>query len=406
MNIFREIPPTAGFNVTLGDVLSLFIPSSKRGELKEDFKNYIKADYAEITYSGTAALYFILEALKELSSRKTVVIPSFICPLVPLAIRRAGLKVEVCDITKRSFDFDIPELIRICRYNNDILAVIPVHLAGIPADLDRILNITLDNNIFVIEDCAQSLGADYHGKKTGSIADLAFFSLCRGKGLTIYEGGCLVSNKKEYVPLLKNKIKQLVKNDHLSEGLKILELMGYALFYRPELFWFVFSLPQVYWSLRGNPLKARSEDYGPDFGTYRVSDLRQRIACHAFSRIEDEIGRQREKAAYYIRELDELKDIRIISEPGETRSNYPYLVIVFDDPKKCDRARMNFSGSGLGVSWVYDRAVTGYDYLKDFLPAKACPNAGYISRNSITLSTNSFLKEKDMSLIVNIIKDL
>ncbi len=406
MNIFREIPPTAGFSLSFQDILSLFIPSKDLGALKEDFKEYLKVDYAEVAYSGTAAFYLILKFLKEISSKETVIIPSFVCPLVPLAIQKAGLKAEVCDIAPGSFDFNIPELEELCRGNNDILAIVPVHLAGIPIDLDKVLDIAKRYNIFIIEDCAQSLGADYHGKKTGAWGDFAFFSLCRGKGLTIYEGGVIVSNKKENTPLLENKIKQLVHGAHLSEGIKILELLGYAFFYRPLLFWFVFSLPQVFWNLRGKPLKAMSEDYSLDFGTHKVSNFRQRLGRNTFYRIEEEINKQRDKALYYIRELAGLKGIRLIREREGARSNYPYLVLVFDDPQKCDRARRNFSGSGLGVSWVYDRAITDYDYLKGFLPAKTCPNARYIAKNSITLSTNSFLKEKDLSLIVNIIKGL
>jgi perosamine synthetase len=307
MNIFREIPPTAGFTLSLRDISSLFIPPKVSGSLKEDFKGYLEVDYAEVAYSGTAAFYLILESLKEISFKKTVIIPSFVCPLVPLAIQKAGLKTEVCDIASGSFDFNIPELEDLCRANNDILAIVPVHLAGIPVDFDKVRDIAKKYNIFIIEDCAQSLGADYRGEKTGVLGEFAFFSLCRGKGLTIYEGGVIVSNKKEYIPLLENKVKQLFKDDHLSEGIKILELLGYALFYRPELFWFVFSLPQVFWNLSGKPLKAMSEDYSSDFGTHRVSDFRQRLGHNTFCRIEDEIDKQRDKALYYIRELERVK---------------------------------------------------------------------------------------------------
>ena len=133
MNLLREIPPTAGLPIYPRDLICAFFKRNRPGSLEEDLKNYLGASYAAVTYSGTAAFYIILEALKSLSPKKTVIIPSFICPLVPLAIKRAGLKVLVCDINKNSFDFEINRLKELCS-GKDILAVVPVHLAGIPAE--------------------------------------------------------------------------------------------------------------------------------------------------------------------------------------------------------------------------------------------------------------------------------
>jgi dTDP-4-amino-4,6-dideoxygalactose transaminase len=184
MNLFREIPPTAGLPLSAKDILPIFY-INKHGLLEDDFSKYLGAAYAKITYSGTAAFYIILEALKNLSPKKTVIIPSFICPLVPLAIRRAGFKTLVCDIEKDSFNFRIDKLEEICLNNKDILSIVAVHLAGIPIDFAPIKKMARENKIFIIEDCAQSLGAMHQGKKTGSLGDFSFFSLCRGKGLTI-----------------------------------------------------------------------------------------------------------------------------------------------------------------------------------------------------------------------------
>ena len=233
MSIFREIPPTAGFSFLLKDLFSIF---SKQGSLEDDFKHYLNVPYVSVTYSGTSAFYIILESLKELSSKQTVIIPSFICPLVPLAIKRAGLKIEVCDINRENFNFDIRQLQEICTKNSDILAIVAVHLAGIPVDFDQIKQIAQNYKIFIIEDCAQSLGAIYKGKKVGALGEFSFFSLCRGKGLTIYEGGVIVTKQKEYSAIINSTIKKLTKNDLFSETLKVSELFGYWIFYRPSLF--------------------------------------------------------------------------------------------------------------------------------------------------------------------------
>jgi dTDP-4-amino-4,6-dideoxygalactose transaminase len=346
----------------------------------------------------------ILETLKELSAKKTVIIPAYICPLVPLAIKRAGLNIEVCDINYEDFNFNYAELESLCRNNTDILAVIPTHLAGIPVEIDKVLNIAKERSIFVIEDCAQSLGAEYSGKKVGTFADFAFFSLARGKGLTIYEGGAATTNNDEYAKVLNAKAKLLAKGDIFSETLKLLELAGYWLFYNPFLFWFVFRLPQVFWKMQGRSFKAAAEEYSTSFGIHRVSKLRKFIGHLSFYRLEDEISAQREKAAYYINNLKEGKGIRIIQEKINSRSTYPFLVLLFDDLNKRERILRDLENAGLGASIVYASPVSGYPYLKNDVPQKNIPAALSLNQRQITLSTNSFLKSKDLSLIVETIK--
>ena len=88
MSVLREIPPTAGWPLHAKDIL-LFNENSHEGSLELDFKNYLDVEYVKVLNTATAALYLILEALKDISGKKTVIIPSFICPLVPLAVKKA-----------------------------------------------------------------------------------------------------------------------------------------------------------------------------------------------------------------------------------------------------------------------------------------------------------------------------
>ncbi|MDD5595884.1 MAG: DegT/DnrJ/EryC1/StrS family aminotransferase [Candidatus Omnitrophica bacterium] len=402
MSIFREIPPTAGFPIYWGDLLPLLkFPKYAYG-LEDDFKKYLPVNYARTAYSGTAAFYFILEGLKELSSKKTVIIPSFICPLVPLAIARAGLKVEVCDIVRDSFNFDLKQLEgQCCR--EDVLAVVPAHLAGLPLEFIPLEKIARKYGIFIIEDCAQSLGASYQGKKVGTLGDFGFFSLCRGKGLTIYEGGLLTAKEQAHAELIEGRIRELVKKDYFSEGLKILELFGYALFYRPFAFWFIFSLPQIFWKLRGNKLRAMIEDFNQDFATHEVSQLRKSIGHLSFYRLDEEIKRQREKADYYLEGLKGIKGVRAIKESGCGQGTYPFLTLLFDDPVKRNRFLDTYENCGLGVSIIYTSVVSGYSYLKEVVPQKAFPAGSFLAERHLTLSTSTFLKRKDQDRLLEII---
>jgi len=406
MAIFREIPPTAGFPVTIKEIVALCDPHSYRASLEEDCERFLRVNYAKVAYSGTASLYFILESLKQFSSKKTVIIPSYVCPLVPLAVRRAGLKVAVCDINQYDFNFDQKALEKLCAQSNDILAIIVVHLAGIAVNVEIIENIAHTYKLFVIEDCAQSFGATFRGKKIGSFGDFSFFSLCRGKGLTIYEGGIIVTNNNTYADSIERIYRGFSRNDFLSESLKIFELFGYAIFYRPLLFWFVFRLPEFFWSARGNHLRSVREEYEIDFPTHRVSNVRKRIGHFCFERLETEIQAQRFKAQCYLDELSGRRGMRIVQESDGDRATYPFLVLIFDDPELRNRAYNALNSSGLGVSQLYACAVSDYDYLKDFIPSGIYPNGRSVARGHLTLSTSTFLKPCDITAVTAMLKKL
>jgi perosamine synthetase len=403
MRIFREIPPTAGFPLYLNDFLSSF---KAEGSLEEDFRNYIGLDYARVTYSGTAAFYFILETIKGLASKKTIVIPAYVCPLIPLAVKRAGLKIEVCDISHDRFDYDYQELENICLKSNDILAIVAVHLAGLPLDFEAIKKITEGRGIFIIEDCAQSLGAEYKGIKTGSLADFSFFSLCRGKGLTIYEGGVALAKNKEYSVLLEHKSDLLAKEGGFSEALKIWELFGYWIFYRPQLAWFILQMPQLFWQFQGNKLRAVAEYFSEDFPVHKVSKFRKSLGHASFRRVEQEIAGQRAKADFYLEALKAVEGIRVIKELAGTKATYPYRRLVFDQPQRREAALKALWHCGLGVSQIYAYAVIDYDYLKPVIPYKDYPNGRSLAAREITLSTSTFLRESEMDSVIAKIKSL
>ena len=400
MNPFREIPPTAGWPINTASLAKRIFNQYPEKGLEKEFQGYLGAPLALLTYSGTAAFYLILKSLQKLSGKKTVIIPAFVCPLIPLAIARAGLQVMPCDINPDNFDFDLQALEKICAQNKDVLAILAVHLGGIPVELGGILEIAKRKKIFVIEDCAQSLGAEYRGKKTGSWGDFSFFSLCRGKGLTIYEGGLAVTNRAEYAGLLDTCANQLMPENGLSEALKIFELFGYSLFYRPQLFWFVFRLPQIYWQIRKNPLKAMGEYFDTGFPLHKVSRFRAGAGYAAFSRIDDNIRMQREKTALYVNGLKNIPAVKPVLEPSGATASYPYLGLIFADAAKRNTALNIFRNSGLGVSLIYLHAITDYPYLQGIVPDKDCPRARDLAEKSLTLSTSIFLNHNDLSNIV------
>lgn len=403
MSLIREIPPTAGWPLSIITLIASCLKKHPRGLLEEDFKKHLGSPSALLTYSGTAAFYLILETIKKLSNKKTVIIPAIICPLIPLAIKKSGLKIKVCDTNANNFDFDLIKLKNICSSDNDILAILAVHLGGLPIDFLALKETARSSNAFIIEDCAQSLGAKYHNKETGSLGQFSFFSLCRGKGLSIYEGGIAVTNDPKFSGALNDTAREIIRRDTLSESLKITELFAYSIFYRPGLFWFAFRLPQLFWQLRNNPEKAMGEYFKPDFPIHKISAFREYVGHINFPNLKERIDEQRKKIEIYLSGLRNIPGIKPIVELEQTTASYPYLAVLFENAKKRDSALSLFRNSGLGISQIYLKAITDYAYLKDIVPNTECGNSRTLSERTISLSTSSFLNESDLK---NILKAL
>ncbi len=403
MGILREIPPTAGIPIFADDLWAVLAGKLPGVSFETALNNRLGLPYGRLTSSGTAALYLILETLKTLSAKRTVVIPSYICTLVPIGIARAGLKVEVCDITGKDFNFDMDELERICNENDDVLAIVAGHIGGIPADIGSVRRVASSRGIYVIEDCAQALGASCTGRPVGTLGDFAFFSLGVGKGLTIFEGGFLTTSKNELTSHLDSVMTKLLRQKPLAESLKVFQLLGYGIFYRPETFWFFFKLPQKFWLMIGDRVKANL-DYYTDFPLQKISRLRQSIGLAGLGRVDGAIKAQREKASYIMNGLKDVKGIGFIKESSGDMATYPFVTVIFDEGSRRERVLSALQKTGLGADRLYLSAITDFDYISDIVPQKPVPGGRSIASRILTLSTSVYLETRDLDVVIETIK--
>ena len=400
MVALRHIPPTAGYPIGISDLMAW----RASGSLSEDMRELLGVPYARITCSGTVAFYVTLQAIRGLTTKRTLIIPAFICPLVGLAIVRAGFKIIVCDIAANGqIDYDMNQLKHVCESTPDAAAIVIAHLGGMPADLDAIRAITQPHGLMLIEDCAQALGAEYKGKKVGTIGDFAFFSFARGKGMTLYEGGVLVSKHGEFAVLLDSAYEQHVPKNRFAELGALSGLLGYALFYRPSLFWFIFDSTYIFWNRLGDEVRAAAEYNRLEFPIYQISAFRQRLGHAFFRRLRPQVVRQWESAQRYFNLFRHAVDFRCIEELPDTRATYPYVVLVFPDRTSRDMALKAIRAEGLGAFIIYIRALEDYDYMKPYLPEVKAPNARRFAEYSLTLSTNLYLREKDRARIAKLL---
>jgi perosamine synthetase len=164
--------------------------------LEEDWSRYLGVAHTVALNSGTAALH-CAAAAHGLGPGDEVIVPAFTFAATALAVAQQGAVPVFCDVDACSYNLD-PGLIEE-RLSERTRAVLPVHLHGLPADMDRVRELADARSIAVIEDAAQAPGAEYRGRKTGTLGACAAFSLNATKPLCGGEGGLFVSDEPTLV---------------------------------------------------------------------------------------------------------------------------------------------------------------------------------------------------------------
>ena len=161
---------------------------------EKEFAEYIGVKHAIAVNSGTAALHISIASL-DIGPGDEVIIPPFTFIATASSILHNNAIPIFADIDNQSYTLD-PESVK-KKISNKTRAILPVHLAGITADMGPLLDIAKENNLHIIEDACQSHGAKYNGKKVGSIGDLGTFSFYPSKNMTTGEGGIVTTNSSK-----------------------------------------------------------------------------------------------------------------------------------------------------------------------------------------------------------------
>ena len=245
--------------------------------------------------SGTAAFVVALRTLARRNpGRSRVVVPAYTCPLVPLAVRLAGLRAVACDTLPGGFGIDPGALGRCC--DETALAVVPAHLGGRASDISAVSAVAHAYGAVVIEDAAQALGASFGGRSVGLSGDIGFFSLAVGKGLTTYEGGVLFSRDPDLHAELQGTASRVLQPGLLWNARRVLELLGYAVAYNPALLPLAYGRPLRRGLDRGDEIAAVGDAFTLDgIPLHRMDPLRLRVAANALERLPAflEAGRDR-----------------------------------------------------------------------------------------------------------------
>ncbi len=243
----RSIPPAAA-PFTISDIMrglaGLAMPQRTYAALTASIQHAFDVPYVFFVSSGTAALYLVLKALKEIHpDRHEVLIPAYTCFSVPSAIVAAGLTVRICDVDSQTLDFDTIALRNQLTDTKSLLCIVPTHLFGSVAVSAALKQHLADPAIMIVEDAAQAMGMQCNGAKVGTAGDAAIFSLGRGKSVSAVAGGIILTRNKTIADNIAHCVKDLPQVSMVAHIREVLVACALSVFIRPSFFWIPQSLP-------------------------------------------------------------------------------------------------------------------------------------------------------------------
>lgn len=320
-------------------------------EFERKFAKYIGVKYALATSSCTGALHLALLSLG-IGKGDEVIVPDIIWIASVAPITYVGARPVFVDIDPVTWCIDTKKIEE--KLTKRTKAIMPVHLYGHPADMRKIIFLAAKYKLFVIEDAAESLGATYYGRKTGSMGDAGVFSFHGSKMLVTGEGGMLVTNSRK----LYERARFL--NSHANNPAK--------LFWNTEIGY-----------------------------KYKMSDLQAALGIAQLSRLGELLKKKRQIFSWYRNRLADFPGVRLnVQKPG-CKNSYWMTTFVWDKKFKVKKGAVLKRLLNLGIH------ARPFFYPLTTLPPfrqKVRHSVSYtVSPYAINLPCGLNLKEKEAELV-------
>jgi len=324
--------------------------------------------------SCTAALHLSLLAI-ELEKDDEVILPSMTFAATANAVIHAGGVPVFADCKIETMNIDIKDIKR--KITKKTKAIIPVHFAGRPCEMDKIILIAKKFNLKVIEDCAHAIETKYKGKFAGTFGDIGCLSFYVTKNVVTGEGGAIITNNIKYA----NKI-------------KVLALHG---------------LTKNAWSRFNDKGYLHYKVVSPGF-KYNMMDIQASIGIHQLKKITDSWKKRKKIWEFYNESFNKMPFIKLDSIIQHMRHAYHLYIILLDINKlKITRdiflEEMRKLNIGVGVHYtalhLHPYYKKKYNYKKgDF------KNTEFISKRTVSLPLSPKLKLKDQRDVVKAVKKI
>ncbi len=394
VRIGRTLPPALApihFKNIVNGILAMFSGDKSTRTFADQLKKHFNVQYCYLLSSGKASLTLILQALKELYPDKDeVLIPAFTCYSVPASIVRAGLKIRICDIEPETLDFDYDELAGHLS-SPRLLCVIPTHLFGVTADIPRVREMVGDRDITIVEDAAQAMGGEHSAGMVGTLGDVGFFSLERGKAFSTVEGGIIITNSAEIGNALERLSDKIPAYSPKEKIVLVIYAAALSVLSRPWLYWFPRSLPFI---------GLGETIFAPDFLIKRMSTFQAGMATGWQDRLSDIIKSRKKNAGFLSSSGVKVSGGSKVLLSGMIR--YPVL---FPNKSVKMAALRKSNGLGLGGADVYPSTVDFIGELRGCLVGGSSVKAQSIVERMVTFPIHPYVNEADLKIITELIEE-
>jgi len=338
----------------------MLVQGPKVAELEMKFSQASGAKNTLAVSNGTAALHAALYAIGVGPSDEVITTPFTFAATVN-SILMVGAKPIYTDIDPKTFNLD-PSLIE-KKITKKTKAILVVDLFGQPADYKRIKAIANKHNLLIVEDAAQSINADYFGKKSGNIVDIACFSLYATKNVMSGEGGLITTNNKKFYEKAK-----LFRHHGMDENKRY-----------------------QYYHLGYN---------------YRLSDLHAAIALAQLNRMDTITKRRRELAKKYTVALENVPGIETpFVAPGINHVFHQYTIKVTGKfPLTRDKLQEKLQEKDIQSVVYYPKPMYYFEYLKGNINKRKLPIVEKIVNEVLSIPVHPSLTDKEVDYVIESIK--
>lgn len=341
----------------------------KIAEFEQTVADYVGAKYAVAISNGTSALHAACFAAGIGPGDEVITTPLTFAASANCVLYCGGTPV-FADVDPKTYNID-PEDIR-RKITDRTKAIIAVHLAGQPCDMDAIHSIAREHGLIVIEDGAHALGSVYKGKKVGSMSDMTTFSFHPVKPITTGEGGMIVTDNEDfYKKMILFRSHGITRDDSMMT--------------RNDGPWFYQQFDLGY--------------------NYRITDIQCALGCSQMKKLDRFLARRKEIVARYNEAFADCDNIITPYQLSDTESGWHlYMVQV----KNCDRRQVfeAMREKGIGVNVHYIPVYMHPYYQEHGYETVHCANAEEIYSHIISLPLYPGLTFEQQDYVIDALKSL
>ncbi len=341
--------------------------------------------------NGRGAMSFLLQCMtkeREEDHKDVVVVPSYTCYSVAASALKAGLKVLVCDIDKKTLSYDREQLESIDF--NTVLAIVSSSLYGLPNDLSSLEELARAKGVYLIDDAAQCLGATVDNRAVGTFGDAGILSFDKGKVITSMNGGVIVTSNKTLSRRIEIEHEKIENQSLLSRATDLAKLQAYFILLHPSLYWIPSNLPF---------LKLGETIYNEDYEVQNYFEALAPIARSQYTRIDQMNEHRRLCAASYTSGIHDTDLIECISPLAGSAPVYLRYPLRIKDDQIRRQFLYDYNSHGCSVSYPASIADVPEIRSRILVHNDRCEGGRIVASQLVTLPTHAFVRESDIERI-------